>query len=80
MVNETKPAQAVVFSYSEADTFMTESNKMRESIVASIKSVKRRTSWRPSEKAMAIAALETRLEVVNIVRERIGTAFNLGGY
>jgi hypothetical protein len=69
-----------VLTRSEAEELFDALNKTREALVLNIGSVNRKLTWRESEKAMAVADFRKRLVTIEEHMQRIGTAFNIGGW
>lgn len=70
---------AVMMTRAEAELFMKAIDDSMKSTVAVLASIQRR-KWRDSEKAMAGASYNQRLDHLRRLQERIGTVFNLYGY
>lgn len=70
---------AVMMTRAEAELFMKAIDDSMKSTVAVLARIQRR-KWRDSEKAMAGASYNQRLDHLRRLQERIGTVFNLYGY
>ena len=64
----------------EAEKLFAHLGKAMETCVGVMATIERKKSWRASEKAMAKVPYEERRRAFEKLREKIGTAFNLGGY
>lgn len=73
-------AHAVHMSRAEAERFMLTINAQRKRIVKEIAAIDRKRSWLAIERDMATQGLRIELDALVLLQERIGTAFNLGGW
>jgi hypothetical protein len=72
--------QPVMMTREEASDYYTALRDSMGFCVRAIESIKRRRTWRDSEKAMAIATYARQLDHLKALAQRIGEAFNIGGY
>lgn len=68
-----------LFTHAEAEAVMQTIDEMRQALVIQIRNVTRMTSIDDSQKNRARAPFDKRLQVLVMLRERIGTAYHLGG-
>lgn len=70
----------VNFTKDEAAAFSFALDEAQRSCVRAIDSIKRKRSWRDSEKAMAAAEISKRLDLLTKLNDRIQRAAQIRGY
>jgi hypothetical protein len=70
----------VTMTRREAEELSRVFNDIRRQLVANIKAVERKRSWRDSEKAMALGEYRHRLQVISDFHESLKSVHGIGGY